>query len=186
MERQTFRSITLLFILPLLLPAFSLQAGEAKMRKFNWKRYSVSFTIPDTWKVTKNTAKVFIANGPGGVVMKIGPTKTRNETAEQVAQKALDSYKVIQEAKVLNRRELRGGDSGFKKFIIFGEGKYGLKKPASFVGKDLNFGIIGLVNIETVDALYVRFYWFKGRKDTKKNSKITFKVAQSFKALSGK
>ena len=73
--------------------------------------------------------------------------------------------------------------NGLKKYLIFGRAKYALSKPAGMRGKPVTFGIIGMIDPNTVNNLYVRTWWWAGKSNSKKNSNLTYKVATSFGKL---
>ena len=161
----------------LIVSSSGLSAG--KMKRWTWKRYSIQFKLPSNWKVTKNTRTALIAKGDG-VVMKIGPSRGAG-TAMGIAQKAYRSYSVMNRKRIMAKRSLRRGNSGLNRYIIFGKGKYSLRRPRGYRGRPITFGIIGLTKPGT--KLYVRFYWFSDRKTAQKNNRNTYKIAKSFKKL---
>jgi len=156
--------------------------AQSKMKQMKWTKYKTLFQIPKNWKVTSSTARSFIAKGDG-VVMKIGPYKSRTATAKSTARKAYYSYGVIKKKRKIQEKYLREKKSGLKRYVIFGKGTYAYKKPVSRRNQKVTFGIIGLINPSTVDSLYVRFYWFDKDSTSRKNRKNTWKIANSFKAM---
>ena len=167
-------AIIAIFVMPQSLSA-------EKMVNWTWKRYKLKFKLPKSWKVTKNTNTTFIAKG-GGVVFKIGPFRDRSATPKSTAQKALRTYTVIKNKRIMNQKSMRS-KGGLRKYLIFGKAKYALSRPAGMRGKPVTFGIIGMINPNTVDALYVRTWWWAGKSNSSRNSSLTYKVANSFGAM---
>ena len=113
----------------------------AGWKNWTWKRYRIKFKLPRSWKVTKNNRNSFIAKGPGAV-MKIGPWRGRSATARSVATKALNSYSIIRNRRVLRRKTLRKGNSGLNRYMLYGKAKYNGRGSSN--GKPVRFGIVGM------------------------------------------
>ena len=164
--------LSLACIISLLLVGSGLNSQTLK--DWEWKKYRIKFKLPSSWIVTKNNDKTFIAKG-AGVVMKIGTYKSSNATAKSVANRAFSSYGILQDKKIINQKQMKPR-GGLMKYMIVGTAIYRNKN----IEKKVYYGIIGMINPENVDRIYVRLWWFAGRKNTGKNSRLTALVANSF------
>ncbi len=180
MRKNLLSAILIGAMAAFVLPAFSpVSAQTAGWKNWTWKRYRVKFKLPASWRVTKNNAGAFIAKGPN-VVMKIGPWRSRSDTSVSVARKALNSYSIIKNKRVLRRKALRRGSSGLNRYMLYGKAKYNGRGRSN--GKPVRFGIVGMTNPKSVVNLYVRMWWYEGKSNTSKNNRNTYKIATSFRA----
>ncbi|TAG45868.1 MAG: hypothetical protein EAZ31_01050 [Cytophagia bacterium] len=136
----------------------------AQTTKYNWKKYGVSFVIPNTHALKKNTADAF-ESGDSKTWIEMYPYEDANETAKGMIQKV-------------------AGNGGF---AVEGEGAY---KSGGYDGYWLRcntkkhptwkFWLIGFIDPVSATNFYTIIWW---KKDDKAAYKIAYDMSYSFRQI---
>jgi hypothetical protein len=136
----------------------------AQTTKYEWKKYGVSFLIPNTHAIKKNTADAF-ESGDSKTWIEMYPYEDANETAKGMIEKVASNGDFNIEAEGAYKS---GGYDGY--WIRCNTSKH----PA------WSFWIVGFIDPNSATNFYSIIWWKKGDNEA---YKIAYNMSYSFKQI---
>lgn len=126
----------------------------AQMTQWTWSAYDFSFSIPNDFNVTQNTSSLFVASSSDNQFsVEISPWSDASLSASEVAYAALNSAQGYWTNIQITEEDWI--ESGYETYVVIG--------TANKDGYVLNYVIVGVIDPEGADNLFVRFSWWDGQ-----------------------
>jgi len=142
------------FLITAILIACSFMTVFAQeMTELTWEEYDFSFSVPSDFYVATNTETLFVTNSSDNQFsLEISPWSDASVTAEDVALAGLgEAMENWSDIETLAEDWV---ESGYESYYMIG--------TAYKDGYQLNFLIVGVINPDNDDNLYIRASWWDG------------------------
>ncbi len=127
------------------------------MTSWNWSEFDITFSIPSDFYVSQNDDTLFAANSSDNQFsVEISPWSDGSFSADEVAYAALgEAEENWSDIEVVDEDWI---ESGYDSYYIIGS--------AVKNGSVLNYLIVGVINSDNDDNVYVRYSWWESEYDS--------------------